>query len=224
MIEFLSNADTEVFLFFNSMHTAYLDRFMMMFTGRFVWVPMYAALLYTILRNCPPRRALVTALCVILAIAVSDQFCGHLLRPAVARLRPANLDNPLSALAVIVNDYRGGTYGFPSCHAANSFALATFCSLFLRTRRAAIFILVWAILNSYSRLYLGVHYPGDLFVGAVFGAIFGALCYYLSRIIPPTPVYTDAQLAGPFRTSDLMMLVGCATAAFIAVYAIFPSD
>lgn len=222
MIEFLSNADTEVFLFFNSMHTAYLDRFMMMFTGRFVWVPMYAALLYTILRNCPPRRAVVIIVCIILAIVVSDQFCGHLLRPAVARLRPAHLDNPLSALAVIVNDYRGGTYGFPSCHAANSFALATFCSLFLRVRRAVIFIFVWAIINSYSRLYLGVHYPGDLLVGAIFGALFGALSYGLSRIVPPVPAYVDAPLAGPFRTSDLMMLVGCATAVFIGIYALFP--
>lgn len=222
MIEFLSNADTEVFLFFNSMHTDYLDRFMMMFTGRFVWVPMYAALLYTILRNCPPRRALVTSLCVILAIVFADQFCGHLLRPAVARLRPANLENPLSALAVIVNDYRGGAYGFPSCHAANSFALATFCSLFLRTRRATFFILAWAALNSYSRLYLGVHYPGDLLVGAVFGAIFGALCYALSRIIPPAPAYVDVPLAGSFRTSDLMMLVGASTAVFIGIYALFP--
>lgn len=222
MIEFLSNADTEVFLFFNSMHTAYLDRFMMMFTGRFVWVPMYAALLYTILRNCPPRRALVTSLCIILAIVIADQFCGHLLRPAIARLRPANLDNPLSAFAVIVNDYRGGTYGFPSCHAANSFALAAFCSLFLRTRRAAAFILVWAVLNSYSRLYLGVHYPGDLLVGALLGMVFGALCYWLSRILPPAPAYVDQPIGGIFRTSDLMMLVGTSTAIFIGIYALFP--
>lgn len=219
-MDFFSQADTQIFLFFNGMHTDYLDRFMIVFTGRFVWVPMYAALLYAVLRNCTARKAVATVFCIVLAIVLADQFCGHLLRPAVGRLRPANPDNPLSELAVIVNGYRGGTYGFPSCHAANSFALAVFTALLVRSRRVAAFIIIWAVVNSYSRLYLGVHYPGDLFVGAVFGSIFGALCFGLSDIIAPASQYSDRPLWRSLRTSDVVMLAGIAIAAGIAVYSL----
>jgi len=224
MIDFLSQADTQVFLFFNGMHTDYLDRFMMVFTGRFEWVPMYAALLYTIIRNYSPRRAVLTVLCIILSIAVTDQLCGHLLRPMVGRLRPANLDNPLSALALVVNDYRGGAYGFPSCHAANSFAYAAFCALLLHNRRATVFVFCWAVVNSYSRLYLGVHYPGDLLVGAILGAAAGALCFMILRLMPGTDTWNDKPLFGSsvLRVSDVMMLAGCAVTSVIAVYALFP--
>jgi undecaprenyl-diphosphatase len=177
-------------------------------------------LLYAVLRNCTARKAVATVLCIVLAIVLADQFCGHLLRPAVGRLRPANPDNPLSELAVIVNGYRGGTYGFPSCHAANSFALAVFTALLVRSRRVAAFIIIWAVVNSYSRLYLGVHYPGDLFVGAVFGSIFGALCFGLSDIIAPASQYSDKPLWRSLRTSDAVMLAGIAIAAGIAVYSL----
>ena len=85
-----------------------------------------------------------------------------------------NLDNPLSAMVHVVDGYRGGSYGFPSCHAANSFAFAAAVALIVRSRRCSLFVFGWAVLNSYSRIYLGVHYPGDLFCGAVIGIIAGA--------------------------------------------------
>ena len=221
MIDYLIDADTQLFLFFNGMHVDYLDRFMMIFTGRFVWVPMYAALLYVVLRDSTPRRAITTVLCVVLAIVLADQFCGHLLRPLVGRLRPSNLENPVSAMAQIVDGYRGGMYGFPSCHAANSFALAAFCALLLRTRRSAIFIFIWAAMNSYSRLYLGVHYPGDLLAGAFFGVIFGWLCFRLSVLVDRGSWHDEAGWLGKLRVSDFVMLSGIATAAVIAVAALF---
>ncbi|MCM1110335.1 MAG: phosphatase PAP2 family protein [Clostridium sp.] len=177
MFELLNTIDTEIFLFFNGLHTGFSDSFMKAFSGRFIWIPMYATLLVMVLKAFPLRKAAVIVVGVAAAIALTDQTCASLIRPFFERLRPSNLANPLSELTHIVDGYRGGAYGFPSCHAANSFALATFMSLIFRLRKFNPAIFSWAFLNSYSRICLGVHYPGDLLVGALVGAFFGWLCY-----------------------------------------------
>lgn len=220
MIEYLDALDGQIYLFFNGMHSGFFDNFMMLFTGRFIWVPMYAALLFVVMRNCGWRKGIVAVLCTVLVIVLADQVCGHLIRPNVARLRPSHPDNPLSALATLVNGYRGGTYGFPSCHAANSFGLAMFMSLLLRSRRATWFIFLWAAVNSYSRLYLGVHYPGDLLVGTVFGLLFGALCYYIYTLIPVLGGYVDRPLYKKIHTGDIFIITGVATVLVIALCSI----
>lgn len=181
MIDYLNQLDTSVFLFFNSMHASYMDNVMMLFTGRFMWIPMYAALLLVIIRTCGNKSAFIYLLAIAAAITLTDQTCASIIRPAIERLRPSNPENPLSALTRVVDDYRGGSYGFPSCHSANSFALASFMSMLIANRGFRIFIFTWAMLNSYTRLYLGVHYPGDLLTGAVIGSIFGCLSFLVAR-------------------------------------------
>lgn len=184
MIETLSQIDSQIFLFFNNgIRTSFLDQMMMLFTGRFIWIPMYATILLLFLRPQRWRTALVLTVALAGAIALTDQTCATFIRPLVERMRPSNLENPFSAYVHVVNNYRGGSYGFPSCHAANSFALAAFMCLLVRRRGFVAFICIWAVLNSYSRLYLGVHYPGDLIVGAVIGAAFGAMCYYAAAAL-----------------------------------------
>lgn len=183
MIEFLNNLDTSIFLAVNGAHSPFFDTFMTMFTGRFIWIPMYAMVLWILFKSCRWQTATAYLVALVCAILLTDQTCASVIRPAVERLRPSNLENTLSDYAYIVNGYRGGSYGFPSCHAANSFALAVFVALFVRRRGFTLFIVGWALLNSYSRLYLGVHYPGDLFVGAVVGSLFGLACYYAARFV-----------------------------------------
>ncbi len=182
MIDFIQNIDSEVFLFFNSSHNSFFDSFMSLYSGRFIWIPMYAALLFVMLKRYPTAKVLLLLLGITLSIVLADQVCSSVIRPVCQRLRPSNLANPLSEFTHIVNGYRGGAYGFPSCHAANSFALAIFAATMLKKRSFTIFIIGWAVVNSYSRIYLGVHYPGDLIIGGIIGCLIGYLCCKLAVI------------------------------------------
>lgn len=226
MIEFLNNIDTEIFLFFNGLHCSYLDKLMPLVTAKFTWVPMYATLIFMLYRGYTWKQGVALLLGIVLAVALSDQITSSLIRPAVDRLRPTHPDNPLSQFVHMVNGYRGGRNGFPSAHASNSFALAMIGSLIVRHRRFTFFVFFWAIIHSYSRLYLGVHYPGDLACGALIGLACGAGVYYLTCYVARIPrlpyqhttktlVYTieEVRMLGTkavnIRALDTFTVVGC---------------
>lgn len=192
ILQSLKEMDTTIFLFFNGMHASFWDGFMYLFTGKLIWVPMYTAILYVLLKNVHWKVALCCIVAITLTITFADQMCNSIIRPAVERLRPSGNGSPIAELCHIVNGKRGGGYGFPSCHAANSFGLAVFLMLLFRKRQLTVFIISWAVINSYSRLYLGLHYPGDLLAGAIIGGFGGWLMYYL---LTKVPIYkkTDAK-------------------------------
>ena len=171
MIDYLSNLDTQIFLFFNGIHSPFWDYFMTAFTGKIIWVPMYASILFILLRNFHWKTALGYVIAIALIITFADQMCSSMIRPYVCRLRPSNLESPISDLVYIVNGKRGGSYGFPSCHASNSFALAVYVIYVFRKRWLSLFIILWALTNCYTRIYIGVHYPGDLLVGGIIGGL-----------------------------------------------------
>lgn len=173
------NIDTNLFLSINRMHSPFFDYFMSTFSGKWIWVPMYAAIWYVMLRNFHWKVMLFCLIALALTITIADQVGATLIRPYVERLRPANLENPISDMVHIVNGYRGGRYGFPSCHAANTFGLAFFVWFLFRKRWLTVFIMGWALLTCYSRIYLGVHYPGDLLAGAILGLLAAYLVYLL---------------------------------------------
>lgn len=219
MIDWLNTIDTQVFLALNGLHAPYFDAFMKLFTGKWIWVPMYAAVLFAVVRNYRWRQTLAVLVCVALAITIADQVCATLIRPEVCRLRPSNPENPLSEMVHIVGGYRGGSYGFPSCHAANSFALASFLTLLFANRKLSLFIFAWAVLNSYSRVYLGVHYPGDLLVGAIIGTAAGLAMAFAARRLcgrPSGQTASEAECQHRVVTS-----VGAFTVAVIAVVSCF---
>ena len=155
MIQLLVNTDQNLLLYLNGFHNAFGDYFMSTFTGKWIWVPMYASILYVLLKNFNWKITLCCLTAIALTILFADQVCASLIRPAVERLRPSNPANPISDLVHIVNNYRGGRYGFPSCHASNSFGLAFFLVFLFRKRWLSLFILLWATLNCYTRIYLG---------------------------------------------------------------------
>lgn len=180
MLQYLSELDTQIFLAINGFHFPAIDQFMKLISSRLIWVPLYAAILVLLFHRYGWKAALIVTAGAIVAVTLADQTCATLIRPMVERLRPSHPDNTLPGIVHLVDGYRGGRYGFPSCHAANTFALATFLSLMFRQRRLMIITLfVWALLNCWSRMYLGVHYPGDLLTGAVIGSVAGYISYHI---------------------------------------------
>lgn len=175
----LIEADNACLLAINGWHSEWADTFMYAFSGKWIWIPFYVSLFYVIVRNMRWQVAVGCAVAIALTIVFADQIGASLIRPEVARLRPSNLQNPLSEMVHIVNGYRSGRYGFPSCHAANTFGLAFFIFYLFRNRMVSWWVLLWAVLTCYSRAYLGVHYPGDLLAGALLGFIGASLCYWL---------------------------------------------
>lgn len=182
-ILWLSDIDARLLLIVNGAHSPFFDSVMWCISGRWIWVPFYAVLAYLLFRRMSWKRASICLVTIGLIILAADQTCTTLIRPEIGRLRPANLNNPLSSFVHVVNGYRGGRYGFPSCHAANTFALAVFMSLVIRHKWFTVMMFSWAFVVSYSRMYLGVHYFGDLFCGATIGSLFAVLFYYLQNYL-----------------------------------------
>jgi undecaprenyl-diphosphatase len=177
MLERLNALDTDLFLRLNSFHSPFFDKVMWFISGRIEWLPLYLILIgYIIYRYRWKSVAILVAL--ILGVALADQLAVKAFKEVFQRFRPTH--NPeIQNLVHIVNGYRGGNYGFVSNHAANTFALAVFLCFLFRNKFFGAFILVWATIVSYSRIYLGVHYPGDVFGGALLGALIAWLVYLI---------------------------------------------
>ena len=216
LFQSLMETDQTVFLYLNGLYTSFGDYFMSSFSGKVIWAPMYASVLYVLLKNADWKVALYCLIAIVLTITFADQACATFIHPAVARLRPCSPDNPISELVHLVNGKRSGSFSFPSCHAANSFGLAFMLMYLFRNRWLTAFILIWAVINSYSRIYLGVHYPTDLLAGAIVGATGATLMYLLLRKI------TGVRQVGN-KQSAVIIYTGLLTMLGISLYAIIQS-
>lgn len=164
--------DKKLLLWINSFHVGWLDPIMLQVTKTEFWIPLYLFLIYLIFRKYNNRAWLVLA-GVALAVLLADQITSSLMKPFFQRLRPSQ-EPTLAGLVHLANDYKGGLYGFASSHAANTFAVALFIwLLFKNTYRWIFLVFIWAAVMTYTRLYLGVHYPGDILVGGLIGLLSG---------------------------------------------------
>jgi undecaprenyl-diphosphatase len=175
MIEQLEHVDQQLFLFLNSLHCPFLDPIMYAISGKLIWVPLYVAIL-TYLAIREKKKFFLLVLFIILAAVLTDQTT-NIIKFAVKRLRPCH-EPALEGMVHVLGNC-GGLYSFVSAHAANSFDVAMLSLLFIRKRWYTFVIVIWAIVIGYSRIYLGVHYPGDVICGSVIGIFYGWTFYHL---------------------------------------------
>jgi undecaprenyl-diphosphatase len=167
------NIDTELFLFLNGLHADWLDPIMIFISGKLSWTPFYLVLLYLIIKNYK-KQSILIIIGIILLIICSDQISSSVFKPLFERPRPCH-NEAIKDLVYLPNGHCGGAYGFISSHACNVFALAVFITHVLKKYYSKIgwVMFSWATLVAYSRIYMGVHYPGDVLVGAAVGALIG---------------------------------------------------
>lgn len=177
--ESLIQFDKHLLLALNGSESLFLDGLATALTTATTWIPLYIALFYLVLKNNENMKQILlivgcAALCVVLAGTVDDSF----VKPTVARFRPTH-DPEIGMMVDIVDGYRGGRYGFFSAHAANTFSVAVFFCLLVRSGIMSAMLILWSLLNCWTRMYLGVHYPFDILCGLLWGGFSGLVVYYL---------------------------------------------
>ena len=181
-MEFLQKiltADTEFFLFLNSFHDQFWDAVMLMITRQETWLPFFLVIIFLIIKKYRAKSILILIM-ISVTVLLSDQL-SVLLKETVQRLRPVH-DPQIEDL--VHNVFRkGGLYGFVSSHAANTFAIFYFTHRLFKNKGCSFLLLFWALLMSYSRIYLGVHYPLDILGGAVLGILAGLLTFKILMFI-----------------------------------------
>ncbi|KUJ62064.1 phosphoesterase [Flavobacteriaceae bacterium CRH] len=182
MLENIKELDTNLLVYLNGLGSETYDGFWLFITNQLYWTPFFLFLFYIIYKKIGGKQTLYIVLFIAILIIFTDQVT-NLVKYNFQRLRPCN--NPEINTHIRLVLIRK-SYSFFSGHAANTMAVATFLYLILKGRIKYFgFLFLWPLIFAYSRVYLGVHYPGDILTGYFFGALFGFLLFLVYRKLKP---------------------------------------
>lgn len=185
MIQDFFDWDAHVFLYFNNLGEQKWDWFWLLVTDKKTWIPLYVIFLVLLYLKLGWKKTLLAGICIALMITCADQFT-NVLKHYFQRLRPCHTAE-LQGLFRPIDCEGRGKYGFTSAHASNHMAIAIFMGVLLRRQYKWLLyvLLVWALMIAYSRVYVGVHFTGDVFFGTLIGIIisfpFLKLYYYFEK-------------------------------------------
>lgn len=176
----LSEIDRELFLFLNNLGSETWDWLWIAISDKWMAIPLYAGLLFLIFRKFGWKHTILIMVVITLLITATDQL-ANLFKHGFERPRPCRQEGVMEYARFVAA--RCGRFGYFSAHAANSMGVAVFLGLLFRKIYPQLFtfLIVWAIVVAYSRVYLGVHYPGDILTGMLIGVIFGFLFHHLRK-------------------------------------------
>lgn len=227
-LDSLIQLDKQVLLTVNGSDSLFIDGLALALTNAATWIPLYVALFFVVLRNNESVRQILVvilgaALCVVLAGTVDDTF----VKPMVGRWRPTH-DPDIGFFVDSVDGYLGGKYGFFSAHAANTMSIAVFFSLLIRHKIFSFMLVCWSLVNCWTRMYLGVHYLGDILFGILWGVIVGISVYCLfhqlnKRISTGMNFISSQYTATGYNLADINVALNvlCLTYIYVMIDACF---
>ncbi|WP_295342074.1 phosphatase PAP2 family protein [uncultured Prevotella sp.] len=208
---FLAN-DRLVLSWFNGSNSVFLDGWMSALTSGFAWLALYASLFYLVIKNNETMGQIMLVVgCALACVGLADIMADVIVKPLVERWRPSN--DPIFKYDVsVVDGYRGTSYGFFSAHAANTFSLALFFCMLVRSRVLSVALVLWSFVNCYTRMYLGLHYPSDIVCGLLWGSVCAIGVYYfylrVSRRMFGEDNYVSTQYTSTgYRLCDVDIVV-----------------
>lgn len=220
------NIDLAILQMINGSESSFLDGLMVTLTSGFTWIPLYIALLYLVISNNDNMtKIMLIILCGIGCVVFSGGICDFIIKPMIGRIRPIN-DDMLDRIIYTVGDMSNKDFSFFSSHAANTTSLTMFFALLVRNRKFTVAMTVWTLINCYTRLYLGMHYPFDVLVGIAWGALVGLLLYFVylrvyDRMFPDVEFISTQYTSKGYTiiTIDIVLL----TMSVLYLYAILRS-
>ena len=208
----IQNIDFLVLQWFHGSNNVILDQLALVLTSGFTWIPLYVVLFIVVMRNNETMMQIGLVVgAALLCILFADGFSDGIIKPLAERWRPSN--DPLVKYSVqVVDNLRMKDYSFCSAHAANTMSIAVFFSLLVRSRMLTITMIVWSLVNCWTRLYLGVHYPLDIATGLLLGSVVGFLVYLLyhrmyRRISPEIKYISNQYTSTGYDHDDIDMIM-----------------